>query len=922
MALQHFYSRVPARVSMFNKADGFDTFACSWGLSREFIEKEIAPVYDNKLSGDELALVRNDRLPPVYTMSVARGGELLLSSTGFMPSDYTGERSSYLVHTLVMGQEEKAALLGAKTSALFNPSVFTTVTDSFNLTGADAKPVSDYPELEYVSVPLENTSWLTETYDANMLKRFIYALLVSVSGKGKPVYVVLPVGVQSLSVSALRFMNTIIAILPAHLRGNLSFSTYVGDYTRLPGFNVKFMTYDAPAVPPAKGVTINFGSKMVFGMKDEDVSKEIQIVEFFYSLLGNDIVRREFLAFTGHATAAAQALAAANLKTLADLVFLFRCSSGMFDEKSVLQNDDRVYDLMCVYEKYRVALSEENKIAAMKCLQRYPASHTAIPKNVFSKVSKTYPSETPAVKRVIMNIVLDLIHTDIMRDKLFTFIKNNYAAEQDDMKININNDLCRVFYGGFLQPQILDFFARNFPSECSVTKDAVLDKILLAIRTKAIQPQILDFLRHYYGTFTLEQTERIYAMVMEMLPEGDELARALIDFIDSNIGTEPDYFKSEIAEQIASIASEEQRRREHPFIKCVTATGGFSESSIIRHMFNDWISRKIFAEYVDCIASLPMARRADVMVSVYVTYPYMAEANADKFIAELERAYGEHADKSNAYALIEAEQTFTEKMAGLRNEHASEFAKKYTAKVMQPMVVAAFNDIFKVRTRKDADVVMAEYAETHEGVAEMPQFALAHAYIDFVQAAKKGDIAKMIWRADSLAPTKSVGQSVAAYMEYALDNADEFTQYGDDITALLIIICGKLNSGEYAFDKAYDVTADNEAKRLASAGTVKSDKAAYLGACHAANVVVGLSNAMCAQGGEEVIGAAESKLRSLFESFVRKYGKAGKKQLYSVIDGIPGADKAFAGRLRAVLDTVKVQNGGFLSGFMSLFSKK
>ena len=42
MALQHLYSRVPARASMFNKADGYDTFACSDGLTREFIERELS----------------------------------------------------------------------------------------------------------------------------------------------------------------------------------------------------------------------------------------------------------------------------------------------------------------------------------------------------------------------------------------------------------------------------------------------------------------------------------------------------------------------------------------------------------------------------------------------------------------------------------------------------------------------------------------------------------------------------------------------------------------------------------------------------------------------------------------------------------------------------------------------------------------
>ena len=45
MSYQHFYSRVPARVSLYNKIDGFDTFAHSAALDREFILGELSAVY-------------------------------------------------------------------------------------------------------------------------------------------------------------------------------------------------------------------------------------------------------------------------------------------------------------------------------------------------------------------------------------------------------------------------------------------------------------------------------------------------------------------------------------------------------------------------------------------------------------------------------------------------------------------------------------------------------------------------------------------------------------------------------------------------------------------------------------------------------------------------------------------------------------
>ena len=102
MAYQHFYSRVPARVSMYNKSDGFDTFAHSEGLSREFIERELAVVYENKLSKIDMAVIRHGEFLPVYLQTSTRSGALVQSCISYMSRDYTGERSAYLAHSLIL----------------------------------------------------------------------------------------------------------------------------------------------------------------------------------------------------------------------------------------------------------------------------------------------------------------------------------------------------------------------------------------------------------------------------------------------------------------------------------------------------------------------------------------------------------------------------------------------------------------------------------------------------------------------------------------------------------------------------------------------------------------------------------------------------------------------------------------------------
>ena len=46
MAYQHFYSCVPARASMFNKVDGYDTFVASSIFTKEYIDDNLSPLLE------------------------------------------------------------------------------------------------------------------------------------------------------------------------------------------------------------------------------------------------------------------------------------------------------------------------------------------------------------------------------------------------------------------------------------------------------------------------------------------------------------------------------------------------------------------------------------------------------------------------------------------------------------------------------------------------------------------------------------------------------------------------------------------------------------------------------------------------------------------------------------------------------------
>ena len=153
MAYQHFYSRVPARVSMYNRADGFDTFAQSAGLRREFVERELAPVYENKLNKNDVTPIRLGQMPRVYTQCCTRSGSLVQNCITYLPLDYTGERSAYLSHSLVYTEEEKLKILSSREENTLHPGLFVTDISQFPLTSPTASPDAQYPETDYFSGP-------------------------------------------------------------------------------------------------------------------------------------------------------------------------------------------------------------------------------------------------------------------------------------------------------------------------------------------------------------------------------------------------------------------------------------------------------------------------------------------------------------------------------------------------------------------------------------------------------------------------------------------------------------------------------------------------------------------------------------------------------------------------------------------------
>jgi len=909
MASQQLYSRVPAKMSMYNRSDSFDTFACSADLDREFVEKDLAPFCENKPSQQEAAMLRTQKLENGYYQFVTKDGIMVQSSIAYIPVDYTGERSTYLVHNLVYTAQEMRAILAQPNYDLLNPDMFKNDLDEFDVTNPQAKPLREYPYADFVPKEWEGTEWLLRSYDLTTIKRFIYAMLAAACGKVKSVFFLL--AAQDTSLESLRFLNAMLQIMPYHVRQELSFATRLSDINRFNNIKLKALNMTLPHVPQSKGASFDFKSKTVVGIKDEDITANGQMVEFFYSLLANDALRREFLIATHHAVSTVPSLGAMNLKALADLVFLFRASSGMYDVDAILPNDDKVTDFFLIYEKARPALTDEYRINACKVLERYPATHTAIPKTVFAKLGKIYATEIVGTRHVIMKVMLDLIHTDIMRDKLFAFIKAGYKGEDAETKKQINLDLLRVFYGGFLQPQILEFFNENFASEPQETRDVIVERVLLAIRTRAVTEQILDFLRNHYKRLGKTAKDMVYDTLLENLPEGDELSLTFATFIDQHIPSEKVELRNRVAQELCREIEAEQRRKEHPMILMLPQMTGFVYNVAVGMIMSTWSTRKIFPEYCDIISQGEVAWRIQQILRIWQTFSFLDDAAANKLLATLGEANAQHPVRMDVYAAMQLEDVLMEGLTAANNSAAYGFGVGFLDSVLRPMIGNSVWDIFRHPDRVGGAEILVRYVEEHPAACT-DRMQVVEDYLAVKEGMIAGDTAQCITHIEVLPKDKAMRVAMSNYLNAEVTGAEKM---GVSICFLQSMI-NYLKTGGLALRNIYDLRQEpfevpvgevpDEAllKGRAAKKQEKIDQTERRMAALREVLSIGNDIVQYAQTEEfRMAATAESaEVRDVLASFVSSQEKQGVKQAETVIDKLRPKNNDF---VRYCLDCLK-----------------
>ena len=768
MAYQHFYSRVPARMSLFHKVDGYDTFAVSAGVDQAFIERELLPVCEDKLPAADAELARRGKLAPAYVQFCCEDGRLVQSCISYLPLDYTGERSAYLVHSLIYDAEETAAVLSSPDGSVMPCDLFRKDLSGWNITDTAARPDTDFPTVAYVRPPENDWQSLMSRLGADCGKTVLYAFLSALCGKSRTVFVCSASEPAETSGEVLNLIHTVLRVVPYHLRPLLSFCTRAGEPSRFQGMRVRGVTGPAEGVQTARGVRIDLSGGSVLGIPELELTQNAALCSFFWSLYRNDALRREFLLFTQNAVKNFPPLGAPTLKNLTDLVYLFRCGSGLYQEKTVLPNDDAVLELFTAYEKYRDALTEEYRLNTVKSLRRYAQAQTGIPKKIFTKVVRLYPGEPTCVRHLILSVVLELIHTDAMRDRLFTFLKGIYQNEEEPTRAEILHHLCSVYYGGFLQQQILTFFDANFSAGHFEGMEEILEKLLLTVRTKAVQDKVLEMIDRYYDRFTPEMREAVGQAVLEHLPEGDSLAGELLALADRKLPEADDGARARFLAGLCDAVDAEQKHSDHPMFRMIVRSDGTCARTVGDRILRKSAGKRIFGEYIGHLCSGTPEGAVLRLLDTRDRLTDLDDATAKKLSDTACRSLASRFAQSGLRDWLSAEHAWNGWMSAHADPGTRSFAERLMREILLPAIGRTLTDVFTDRECGMTPDEAAAFAAAHELIPGGEAYGTLLAALEVRDAANGTDPLRVLHAADRIKPGTPVTAGISAWLTDSL----------------------------------------------------------------------------------------------------------------------------------------------------------
>ena len=857
MAHQHFYSRVPARVSLYNKRDGFDTFAHSEGLDREFILGELSVMYQDKLDIHNPVRLRRGEIPRVYSQAMLPSGRPVQTVITYLPKDFTGERSAYLAHSLVMDENDIKNVFCSNGFDSFNTDMFIKDISAFDLTARNAGANPGLPDVNYVPRILSNGKAIMSQYSPEMVKSFIFSVIAAILGEDKNVYLRLPFTDSQLSDKAFDFITAVMSLLPYSLRQKLSFVTYVSDCAAYQGFNIKCLSSDCKISEDEDVVIYDFASGEIHGLSDK-LRVYQSYASFLYSLLEYRKIREAFHVFVDGIEQKYPELTL-DIKNFTDMIFMFWQCSGFYTEESVVANDDSLCNFLDIYAKFREGLEESYRVKAYRPFGRDLREQLAIPDGVFTRLSRLYPTECVAAKAVALDFLLGLIHVDIMRERIFAFISRNYAGEIDSVKAIINSNLCRVFYGGFLQQRILRHFDIFFNTEPTETKDFIIDKLLLSIRTPEIQEQIISFIDRHYIVLTTAQKLKICTTCHEMIPECDRLAVMLVSFVNRRIALDPDIARILAAGLCQSI--DKSIDSSNPdLIRILINEFGFAEDVAIAHIVGSGRGMNIL---VNLMAEMPAKYRIDKLIRAAISVPGITEIRYDELLSGFKNV-AVRVEPSTMYDIIEAD-----KAASLSLSPAALVSLREN--LIYPAIKCSYLDAFKLDLGKDGLEVLKAYVAANLSLADSEEYRVILAYLRMVELCQQADTENAFNYAIGMPDNEDIRADIGEHLQYFGVGSEN-----DVAECTHKLLVSYFSEGKFAFDELYleyykqyeddlieksgILSKISNVERRAAAKTVELILGCAIGICET-------SNALAAVACDDECG-----LKRALNSFADSYG--------------------------------------------------
>ncbi|MBQ8302618.1 MAG: hypothetical protein IJX97_03600 [Clostridia bacterium] len=879
MSRQHFYSRVPARVSLYNKRDGFDTFAMSEGLSKEFVLGELSTLYANKLNIHDPVRVRRGEIPTVYSRMGLSDGRLAQTAIRYLPTDFTGERSAYIAHTLILDGAERDAVLLTDQNDAVNPDMFMTDISKFNITARDASPIANLADKAYLPQALTDPKSVISRYDPEMMKGFIFAVLDSLCEGARPVYFRLPVDDAAASREALAIFNAVSSVIPPELRGELSFVSFVSNPEAYQGFKLKCVSSACDAVPKDLGAFFDFKENTV-SAQPESYRRNATVAAFLYSLAENKRVREDFHAFTSAILSKCN-LTLKNTKDFGEIVFVFWQCSGLYVESSILPTDDNVARFLELYQKYREGIAPNHRKQAYRCLARYSDMQVALPDNIFDKLGELYTDECVQARAVALDVLLNLIHVDVMREKLFAFINKYYDSEIDRVKAVINSNLSRVFYGGFLQHTILSFFDLHWSGEPVSTRDIILDKLLLSIRTPEIQRDIVIFLDKHYEGMTAAQKMKIVDHVLEMLPECDFLTVLLTGLINRRIGAAGDDLSALMANKLREMLDRSVAASDPRLAAILMDEAGFACDVAVSHVLGGKVGEKML---IDILAAMSAHKRVDKLARIPSLMPKMKGEEYRELICSLK---GEKVNilPSTVYEIMAADAAASATLG----ESDLELLREV---VIYPAIKATALDVFKVKYGKEGVDALVRYAKGRENKLASENYAIVTEYVKMTSLCAKGDTEGVFRIAAALPEDRELHSDIADHILMCTLNTSSQSATTACTYELLI---NYLKTGNFRFDaiyskyrRHYERVREDESNVI----TAKLDPPDRRGAADAAELLLSCVSEICNASGElaELACGYASGLKRALAEFFGIYGIGAriflKKHFEDGYDGV------------------------------------